>query len=99
MSRNRTLLLTVAFAVLLAACGTSTPAPTAIPSPVPQEPTQPAPTEAVQPATPQPTAQAEPTAEGLGPIPEGPRELRASNPSAVQLANGEPTLVEFFAFW
>lgn len=99
MSRHRTLIVMVAFAVLLAACGSSAPDPTATPPPEPAQPTQPSPTETAQPPTTQPTIAAEPTAEGLGPIPEGPTEFRASDPNAVQLANGEPTLVEFFAFW
>ncbi|MFP3853577.1 MAG: hypothetical protein ACLFWD_04690 [Anaerolineales bacterium] len=34
-----------------------------------------------------------------GPIPTGSSQLRATDPDSVSLADGDPTLVEFFAFW
>jgi hypothetical protein len=34
-----------------------------------------------------------------GPIPTGSSALHASDPTMVNLADGEPKLVEFFAFW
>ena len=58
-------------------------------------PEQPAPTPT---PTPSPTADSG-DFDPLGPIPPGDPQLKASDPNAASLANGQPTLVEFFAFW
>lgn len=103
MRSHRLLFTMVVAALLLAACGQGAPAPTETPTSLPASPTEAlpptqAPTQTI--AEPEaPTASPEPTSDGLGPIPEGPSQLRASNPTNVELAAGKPTLVEFFAFW
>lgn len=101
VDRKTQLLACLSVAVVLAACGQAAPQPSATPTEPPPSPTAapasstPAETEVPD----EPTAPPEPTEEGLGPIPQGSPQLRASNPTTVQLAAGEPTLVEFFAFW
>lgn len=103
MRIHRLPFILLATALLLAACGQGAVAPAETATPPPATPTDaPPPTQApTEPMaeTEAPTARPEPTAEGLGPIPQGPSQLRASNPSNVDLAAGKPTLVEFFAFW
>jgi len=88
-----TLLLTACSGVAEQPAPTPTPSPTAEPAALPPD--------AQAPATPVPP---EPTADSgdfdpLGPIPPGDPQLKASDPNAASLANGQPTLVEFFAFW
>ncbi len=101
MRSHRLPLILLGATLLLAACRQGAAAPTAAPTLPPPTPTDvPAtatPTE-VQEASPA-TSPPEPTAEGLGPIPQGSSQLKASNPTHVDLSAGKPTLVEFFAFW
>lgn len=103
MKRTLTFTTLLLAALLLAGCATDAapPATESQPTPADEQPTQvpPASESAPPEASALPTTPLEPTEAGLGPIPEGSQQLRASDPSSVQLAAGEPTLVEFFAFW
>lgn len=93
-------ILLAAAAVVLGACG---PAPAGSEPP----PKEPLPTTALPPVE----ASAAPTVGALtatepAPLPTDPpppkpvrSELEATDPTGVSLANGRPTLVEFFAFW
>ena len=94
MIANRWLTTALLATFLLTACSgvPEQPAPTPTPTPTPSPTAEPA---ALPP---------EPTADSgdfdpLGPIPPGDPQLKASDPNAASLANGQPTLVEFFAFW
>jgi hypothetical protein len=66
-------------------------------SPMPTEPSQPVATstpEAMPSVTQAPLALPD-----QGPIPTGSSLLKATDPESVNLADGEPKFVEFFAFW
>ena len=78
-------------------------AQTAVPTSMPVEETE-ASTETESEAQAQstPTEEAQSQAAALpdqGPIPTGSSALKATDPSSVNLTDGDPTLVEFFAFW
>src|SRR3990170_1279099 len=103
MTRSRTLAwlaLSVALGMSLAGCsqqqgpGTQAPAVESLPTVAATE------TQGVE-ATPSlPTVGATSGVPPTAAIPPTPRlELHASDPTAVNLASGGPTLVEFFAFW
>jgi hypothetical protein len=82
--------VTAVIAIFLAACNSQAQEPTV----VPQVPSQ-APVEQTQ-----PTLDAGPLVPTQPELPPTPRpDMAATNPSTVVLAAGEPTLVEFFAFW
>ena len=113
-SKMKVVALLLFSVLMISSCtlgGNSEPAdaqPTASPTdPVEVEVTAP-------PATPQPEqatstpeedeSPATPTSESAllpdqGPIPTGSSQLHATDPDSVSLADGDPTLVEFFAFW
>lgn len=103
----RHLVALVGAVLLLTACGTAAPveqpavggqAPAALPSPIASEaqaePTSGELPDAAEPATSEPATAPEATAT----VDVSPN-LRASDPATVNLASGEPQLVEFFAFW
>lgn len=84
------------------------PEATAIPTdPVQTQPTALPATEAPDQATPMPEegeTPAPPATESAslpdqGAVPTGSSALHATDPDSVNLADGDPTLVEFFAFW
>jgi hypothetical protein len=77
-------------ALAAAGCG----APTATPEAPPVSPT--AETAALQASAPPPSA---PPAESPAATPTARRGLEATDPAAVALGAGRPTLVEFLAFW
>lgn len=101
MKINPRWLILIVSVLFLAGCGSDTPSAAATPI-APEEtprPTQLPATQVEGQPTAAPTATDEASSEGLGEIPQGDPQLKASDPAAVQLAAGEPTLVEFFAFW
>lgn len=92
---GKRLSLVLAVAVLSAGCGA--PAATA-PALSPT-----ASSSGVATAKPSPTIEPTSTATSSPPLdlsePPVKAQLHASDPTSAQLANGQPTLVEFFAFW
>ena len=88
---------------LLASACQSAPPPSAVIAPTDQSPTE-------APAFPQESEAQAPTSEPIAPAEQEPAALveapvkvrgglAATNPATVNLANGTPTFVEFFAFW
>jgi hypothetical protein len=99
MTANRWLVAALLAVLLLTACSGAPqePAPTATPTPQPSV-LPPVEEPAASPLPPEPTVDNS-GFDPLGPSPQGDSQLKASDPNAVSLANGQPTLVEFFAFW
>jgi hypothetical protein len=90
-------------ALLVVGCspGVARPAPTsrqvgALPAPTSTPPVQVTQVEA--PPSPLPPV-AEPTSAGAEPTPTLRMGLQATDPRTVELASGEPQMVEFFAYW
>ena len=102
MRKYQPIVIVGALALLAAACQTAPPSavqvdlpaqPATEPATFPQESEAPAPTsEPISPAEQVPAAPVEAPVK----VREG---LAATNPATVNLANGTPTFVEFFAFW
>ncbi len=90
--------------MLLAACGSGAPVEQSVEaqSPGGEQPppllASPVTSEQEPPATEASQDVAEPATEPTATVDVSPN-LRASDPSTVNLASGEPLLVEFFAFW
>lgn len=92
--KGKSTALMLMLAVLSVGCGAPAPA-AALASP-----SVPAPMASLMPS---PTVEPRLTATSSPPLdlsePPVKAQLHASEPASVQLANGQPTLVEFFAFW
>ena len=98
---NRKTLLTLgllAVFVLSACTPTQSPAPPPEPTPTPEvesaeaQPAAPAPpAAAVEEAPTEVVVEAQPTSRGS--------QLEATDPATVNIASGQPQLIEFFAFW
>ena len=105
---NRSILLTLGLlsALILSACTPATPTPlpaeTLVPQPATQEPAMPEalPSEVSEIAPTTAPVETEPPTEEIvvQPTSRG-DELEATDPTTVNIANGEPQLIEFFAFW
>jgi hypothetical protein len=98
MRKYQPIVIVGTLALVAAACQSAPPSVVQV-----DLPAQPA-TEA--PIFPQESEAQAPTSEPIAPVeqePAPPVEVRqglaATNPATVNLANGTPTLVEFFAFW
>ena len=102
MKRIILIALWAALMVVVSACASATPAPVQAPPDQAAEQDQPEPNEAAESEpvveAPEATVAVEPTAEVAPPV-EVRQELAATDPATVNLANGSPTFVEFFAFW
>jgi hypothetical protein len=109
LTRKTLLTLGLLVAFVLAACTPTAPAPPPAPTTAvePAAPAQdPAPEAEAEPPTAVPVAEEAPPAESEAPVEEPavvvtPRgnDLEATDPNTVNLASGEPQLIEFFAFW
>lgn len=110
MNRKTLLTLGLLAAFLLAACTPTVSAPAPVPDNGAMDDTAAPPTEESAPvqeeaptAAPAPTdapAEAEPTAEEpVAVATSRGAQLVATDPNTVNLASGEPQLIEFFAFW
>ena len=113
-SKMKVITLLLFSVLMISSCtpgGSSEPAgpeATATPTdPMQAQPTAVPATPAPAQATPMPEegeTQAPPATESAslpdqGPVPTGSSALHATDPDSVNLADGDPTLVEFFAFW
>lgn len=99
MKKYRLITLTGVFMMAAAACQSAPPPPVVEVAPAVLPATE-------APAFPQESEQQAPSSEPVVPAEQEPtapvavREgLAATDPATVNLANGTPTLVEFFAFW
>lgn len=105
---NRSVLLTLGLlgVLILSACTPTTSAPlpaeTVAPQPATQEPAvpEPLPSEVSEVVPTTIPVETEPPTEEvvIQPTSRG-DELEATDPTTVNIANGEPQLIEFFAFW
>lgn len=100
--RRRYVLLLISALVLALVAGACSSTPEAVPTPtaepiaIEQEDDEAAP--AMQEAT--PTQEPEPESDQVSEVVPTPKAgLVATDPTTVNLASGEPKLVEFFAFW
>ncbi len=110
MTRKTILTLGLLVAFLLAACTPTAPAPPPAPTtaaepaapaqdPAPEAAEPPTAVPAVEEADVPPTESEAPTEEPAVVVTPRGNDLEATDPSTVNLASGEPQLIEFFAFW
>jgi hypothetical protein len=106
MRKYQPIVIVGAFALLTAACQSASPPTVQVDSPAQPDTEAPAFAQEseAQPPTSEPVAPAQ--QKPVAPVEQEPvapvdvrQGLAATNPATVNLANGTPTLVEFFAFW
>ena len=97
--RNSIRVLALISPILLSACQGGPSATEPGPSVV-EKPTQESISQIESPEVPSPDSATTPETEAAPDVVPTPREgLEATDPSMVVLASGNPTLIEFFAFW